>query len=277
MRNNYWSCSKFADWLRGTAKPYAETSEGWRDWKNNARSAHRLRYWIAEEGLDHLQRFIYYIPDQLYSVKYYINNRWITGTHRLTAHPRDIKPGAWCDVGNRFLPCLFNELVDFVELEQAWHNIAWSEEARKKYKPPFYAWGWFRWRTWRSAEAGLDALRWAAALTQDESYGLKPGDPDWGKPTHQAVNAAECINLYLWWTQVRPQRADPHDASGWTEYCEQRRTEAGDGFWLGCETDEQRRRSSDILAVCSKIEAEYEEEDEAMMIRLIKLRRYLWT
>jgi hypothetical protein len=34
-------------------------------------------------------------------------------------------------VGNRFLPCLFNELVDFVEIEQAWHHCVWSDEAKK--------------------------------------------------------------------------------------------------------------------------------------------------
>jgi hypothetical protein len=77
---------------------------------------HNFRYWLAEEGLDYLQKFVMFIPDNLYAIKYYINNRWVTRSHSLTAHPRDIKPGTWHDVGNRFLPCLFNELQDFVEV-----------------------------------------------------------------------------------------------------------------------------------------------------------------
>lgn len=274
MRNTYWSCTKFADWLRGTDKPYAETGEGWRDWKIAAKTAHKFRYWLAEEGLDHLQNFVYYIPDKIYSVKYYVNNRWVSRTHSLTAHPRDIKPGTWADVGNRFLPCLFNELVDYVEVELAWSNIAWSEEARKKFKPPFYASGWFRWRTWRSREAGLDHLRWAAALVKNEDWGLQPGHVDYGTPTPQALNAIECMNLYLWWTEVYRNRLDPMDASGWTEYCEQRRQDAGDGFWLNSDKDS---RSQDILAECNRIEEQYRQDEEDMMIRLIKLRDYLWT
>ena len=119
MPNHYWTCSKFADWVRGTPKGEAKTSEGWDNWHKLAGQS-KIRYWLAEEGLDYLQKVVFYVPDTLYSIKYYINNRWVTKTHALTAHPRDIKPGRWCDVGNRFLPCLFNELVDFVEVELAW-------------------------------------------------------------------------------------------------------------------------------------------------------------
>ena len=279
MRSNYWSCSWFADWLRGTPKLSAGTSEEWRDWKLNAKKQYPFRYWLAEQGLDHLQNIVMFIPDKLYAVKYYVNNRWVTGTHKLTAHPRDIRPGSWCDVGNRFLPCLFNELVDFVEVEQAWYNIAWDPEAREKYRAPFYASGWLRWRTWRSREAGLDALRWAAGLVYDESHGVQPTDPNYGKPTPQSQNAVECINLYLWWTQMRPNRLDPHEVSGWSDYCVDRIRDSEDGIfgvWESNDAVEQRRRT-DMINQVDELEQRYEQEDEDMMIRLIKLRRFLWT
>jgi hypothetical protein len=279
MRSNYWSCSKFADWLRGTPKLSAGTSEQWREWNRSAKTANPLRYWLAEQGLDHLQKLVMFIPDKIYGVKYYINNRWITATHRLTAHPRDIPPGSWCDVGNRFLPCLFNELVNFVEVEQAWYNIAWDDQAREKYGAPFYARGWLRWRTWRSREAGLDALRWAAALVYDESHGITPADPNYGKPTPQADLAVECINLYLWWTELRPTRLDPHDASGWTEYCAQKTSDSDDHFFGIFENNDanSQRNRRDMLDMVDQLEQRYEQEDEDMMIRLIKLRGYLWT
>ena len=117
QHSNYWSCTPFADWIRGTKKLSAGTSEEWDDWTTAAQMKHNFRYWLAEEGLSYLQDFVTWPVRKLYDIKYYINNRWVTRTHSLTAHPRDIKPGQWQDVGNRFLPCLFNELVDFIEVE----------------------------------------------------------------------------------------------------------------------------------------------------------------
>ena len=50
-RSNYCSCSKFADWLRGTPKLSAGTEKQWRVWKEAAKDSHTIRYWIVEEGL----------------------------------------------------------------------------------------------------------------------------------------------------------------------------------------------------------------------------------
>ena len=224
QRNNYWSCSKFADWLRGTTKLKVGTAEDWDEWEKRAKSAYPVRWWLAEEGLDKVQNFIWWPIDRIYNVKYYINNRFISRTHSLTAHSRDIKPGQWCDVGNRFIPCLFNELRDFVEVELAWWHLAWSPEERPKYNMPWWAVGWWRVRTWRCPRAGLDNLKWQSKLvwTEDE---CEPGSPNIGKPTYQAEKALEILALYKWWTEVYPNRPDPHDASGWSEYCDRKREE----------------------------------------------------
>jgi len=266
MRARYWSCSKFADWLRGTPKPGAETSKGWRAWKQAAKASHPVRFWIVEEGLHYLQDFVNWPLDKLNDVRYYINNRWVTRSHSLTAHPRDIKPGDWCDVGNRFLPCLFNELVDFVEVEQAWHCVIWDDEARKKYQPPWWRRGWLRWRTWRCPEAGMAHLIWASGLKNDDD-----------SPTHQAKAAKEIIDLYVWWKHIRPQRPDPHDASGWTAYCASRREQNRDFFDFEDKTPEEAEMSKKALDMSNELEVKYEQEDEDMMIRLIKVRQSLWT
>lgn len=55
MRSRYFSCSKFADWLRGTPKLSCGTSEEWRDWEISAKQSRPIRYWLAEEGLDYIQ------------------------------------------------------------------------------------------------------------------------------------------------------------------------------------------------------------------------------
>jgi hypothetical protein len=278
QRVQYWSCTKFADWLRGTKKLSAGTSEEWDEWTTAAQMKHNFRYWLAEEALDAIQNFIWWPVDKIYDVKYYINNRWVTRTHSLTAHHRDIKPGQWQDVGNRFLPCLFNELVDFVEIETAWSHIAWgNKEAREKYNPPFWASGWFRWRTWRCPQAGLDHLDWAMTLTNEEW--LEEGEKHLAEPTSQAKSAREIKELYLWWTETYRNRPDPYEASGWSAYCDAMREKYPGKFLssLNSKDPEDRKASDKAHKLLQKIEAAYEKEDEQMMIRLIKIRQSLWT
>ena len=276
MRSHYWTIGPFADWLRGTPKLKCGTSEEWHDWEVSAKAAHPIRWWIAEEGLDYLQRVVYYIPDKLNDVRYYINNRWVSRSHSLTAHPRDIKPGQWQDLGNRFLPCLFNELVDFVEIEQAWHHCIWSDESRTKFDVPWWRKGWLRWRTWRCPEAGLEYLRWAETLTNEEF--LDEGEKHEAVPTYQAKAAKEIIELYTWWTTTYRNRPDPYEASGWSAYCEASRLANGGRLsFSGDKNPELKKMSNVAMKKLRKMEADYEKEDEQMMIRLIKIRQSLWT
>ena len=274
QHSNYWTCSPFADWLRGTAKPGAATMEEWDEWTTQAKMKHSFRYWLADDALGALQDFVTWPERKLNDIRYYINNRWVSRSHSLTAHPRDIKPGDWSDVGNRFLPCMFNELVDFVEIEQAWHHCMWSDDAKTKFETPWWRKGWLRWRTWRCAEAGMEYLRWAETLTNKEF--LKEGEKE--VPTWQAKAAKEIIELYTWWTVTYRNRPDPHDASGWTEYCEASRAANGGRLsWGSDKTPEMKKMSDRALKALRKIEEAYEKEDEQMMIRLIKIRGSLWT
>lgn len=277
-RSQYWSCTGVADWIRGTPKAGAKTASGWKAWKRQAKTAHPIRFWIAEEALDQVQKVVWAVPDLLHGIKYYVNNRWVTRTHSLTAHSRDIKPGTWCDVGNRILPCLFNELVDFVEIEQAWIHVVWDEEARKRYSTPWWAVGWFRWRTWRCPQAGLDYLKWASEL--DNSEFLKEGEK--AEPTQQAISAREIQELYHWWKNVRPLRPDPYDVSGWSNYCNRKRDASNkddlfDFLDNENETPEERVEVMQMLDKTHEIEKQYNDQDEEMMIRLIKIRQSLWT
>ena len=274
--SNYWSCSRFADWVRGKPKLKSGTSDEWAEWEDEAKQYNPVRYWLAEEALDAVQDFVTWPVRKIYDAKYYVNNRWVSRSHSLTAHRNDIRPGNWCDVGNRFLPCLFNELVDFVEIETAWSNIAWSDkEAREKYNAPFWATGWFRWRTWRSKQSGLDYLDWAMSLTNEEW--LDDDKKHLAEPTHQAKAAKEIKELYTWWTEVYPNRPDPYDVSGWNAYCEEERELNGGRLFGGKTTPALKKKSDQAHKLLRKIEAQYEKEDTDMLIRLIKIRQSLWT
>lgn len=276
MRSRYFSCSKFADWLRGTPKLSAGTGEEWRDWKNSAKESHPIRYWLAEEGLEYIQDFIMYPIDKLYSVKYWLVNRYVTKTHALTS---TLKKGQWHEFDDRILYCLFDELVNFVEVEIAWKNIVCSKDAKKEYKSPWYASGWFRSRTWRSPESGLSYLDWESTLTNGEFSRLEKDDPEYDKPSPQALKAQEISELYHWWKFVRPNRPDPYEISGWNNRYETI-TKDGDSLWnYMCEeeTEEEKVESRRILDLMNKIEENYDQEDEEYLIRLIKIRRSLWT
>ena len=277
---NYWTCSKFADWIRGTTKLKMGTAEEWHDWEKRAKANYPIRWWLAEEGLDHIQTTIMYIPEKLRAIKYYCNNRFITRTHALTAHPRDIKPGTWCDVGNRFLPCLFNELVDFVEVELAWWHLVWAgKEERAKYKAPWWNFGWWNLHQWRCPQAGLDNLEWQRNLrwSADE---VGEDSKSVGQLTQQAVKAQEILDLYTWWTQVYRNRPDAMEASGWSDYCNACREEGDGSLWASMRDVKDpalKKQGDKALKLLRKIEEQYEKEDEAMMIRLIKVRHGLWT
>lgn len=194
MKRNYWSCSKFADWLRGIPKTPAGTAEEWNAWQKAAK-AKKVRYWLAEEGLDYLQDFIYSPLNFINNIRHYFNNRWISKTHALTSN---LQRGKYYDLDTRLLHAIFDELTNFVELE-----------------------------------AGLAYLEWASTLKYDQDDTDKD-DPKIGQPTMQALSAQKTIMLYKWWKEIRPNRPDPMIASGWSDYCEKRRQISGDETsWTG--------------------------------------------
>ena len=276
--SHYWTCSKIADIVRGTPMPSGGTSEEWDVWHTTAKAKSPLRYWLADEGIRAVETIVWSPIDLYDSIRYYINNRWISNSHALTAHPRDIARGQWRDLGDRFLPCMFNELVDFVEIEQAWSHIQWSSGGLVKYNAPTGILGMWRRRSWRCKQAGLDYLTWASSLVFDaDSYGIDTTDKRYGTPTPQAVTAKEIAALYTWWTVTRPLRSDPYETSGWTAYCASKR-EGGSAMSLfSAKTPAEEAESKRAHAKLDKIEKQYDMEDEKMLIRLIKIRDSLWT
>jgi hypothetical protein len=272
---NYWTCSKFADWVRGLPKPESGTSEEWREWKKKAKE-NKYRYWLAEEGIDYLERLICWPANYFNRVCWYLNNRWVSKSHALSSN---LKRGSWHEFDTRLLHAIFDELVNFVEVELAWMLVICSSEDCKKYKTPWYCF-FFRIRFWRCAEAGMDYLKWAADLKKDDEW-MGKDEPDYGKPTQQAIAAMEIMELYKWWKEDRPNRVDAHEASGWNEYCDAKHSEAKDNeddllFDL-LSSNKKDEHAHSILNKCHEIEKQQDEEDTAMLIRLVKIRNNIWT
>ena len=276
MGSNYWSCSRFADWLRGTPKPIAGTSQEWNVWKKKAQ-AKKTRYWLAEEALDAVQSCVRWPVEFVNDILHYISNRWVYQTHKLSSR---LKPGQWHEFDSRILHCLFDELVNFVEVEQA-QDCLWMSGEKHQNEKGFVQRILFTVGRWRRPELGLEYLRWAADLKNDEDW-IDKDDPAFGKPTMQALVAQETLALYTWWKE-RPNRPDPMDASGWTVHCGERHKEAVDRgedslflFEID-ESEEDREQTRKTSELCHKMEQEQEDEDTEMLIRLVTIRKGLWT
>jgi hypothetical protein len=271
---NYWTCSKFADWLRGTPKLDAGTSEQWNKWNKDAKLAHPFRFWLAEEALSDLDNAWNYIPSKINDVRYYIDNRFLTKTHALSSR---LSKGQWHEFEERLLHSAFDTFVDFIEIETAWSHVMWNDDAQKKFNMPWWRGQWYtRWfRRWRCADAAIAHLEWEMTLRYGEW--MKKTDPLFGKLTPQAEAAKEKWELYYWWKHVRPHRADPYDYCGWTQYCEDTRVKDSDEWIFGTESKKDKKRSRAILDAMDRLEKQYDSEDEAMLIRLVKLRKSLWT
>ena len=267
QHSHYWSCSPFGDWIRGTTKLKFGTSEEWDEWNEKAAGEHPIRYWIAEEGLGKVQDFVTWPSRKIRDVQNYITNRYVSKTHALTSK---LKRGQWYEFETRLLHSMMDSLVDYVEIEEAWHYVAWGDK-QDQYKSTSRFW----WQEWRCPEAGVDYLKWAAGLVYDKDTSVE-GSPNFGKPTGQAIHAQEILALYTWWTVIRPARPDPYEVSGWTAYCASIERKIG-SRWFGKRTPDQKKTSSKILKVMGKIEAGYDKEDQDMMIRLIKVSARMWT
>lgn len=250
----HWKHSKLAQWLRGYEKPHALSWNGWDDWEKETQVQYPVRYWFFEEFVPKAQDFLTWPAKKLRDVRYYINNRWITRTHAMTSN---LKRGQWHEFETRLLHCMFDELVNFVEIEQAWMQVVWGDDSQ--YKAPWYRSAPFRLRVWRCPEAGIARLNWAASLDEQ------------GQPTRQALDAKETLALYHWWKEHRPARRDVYEVSGWNDIT--REVDIFDDT-LSQEKKDARTKSMEIM---DTLEKRYEREDEEMMIRLVKLRRSLWT
>ena len=265
-------------------KPIALEWGGWDKWNNNVKSTRPVAYWFTETLPDLLEKPAEWFIDPIYSVKYYIVNRWIDQTHAMVS---TLEKGKWHEFSDRLLYSMFDELVNFVEVEQAWHHVVWSSECREKYKAPWYAVGWFRTRTWRCPEAGLDYLRWEQSLVWTENE-LGEGHPDINKRTHQAEKADEVLALYTWWKEVRPNRGDAWDVTGFRDFWNAMDVKYDDPngektSWMSFKnsgkvlTEEEDAEYWRLHKLVDMQDAAWDQEDEDMMIRLVKLRKSLWT
>lgn len=289
-RLNYWSSSWLANWLRnkfGLPRLKCGTSKEWKEWRAASKAKSKFIHWFTMEFLDKLQDFFNWPKDKLWNVRCAINARYFDKYHYL---PTRLNPWQYHEIDTRVLHGLFETLVDFIEIEKAWMHVIWGqEENRKKFGYTWYEMnGWIRpLAERRHPEAGLDYLQWEMSLVIDESFlgfceehiaeAKKLGT--YGTMTSQAISAKEQFDLYHWWKNIRPNRPDPYEASGFNSYFAKMEKKNGGDFLAALDDSDPSdiEESLKCHKSCDEIEEAYEKEDEEMMIRLIKIRKSLWT
>lgn len=184
-RIHHWTCSKFADFIRGEKKPYALEINKWEEWEKEQKNKRPLRFWLSDTFLRYLQNFVYFPIDLYSSIKSYIRNRFFDKIHYLKT---GLTPGEWYDFDHRLLHGIFNELVDFVEIELA-HLGKWGNETKK-----------YKFKKGRCIEASYDYFKWASELKEN------------GELTSQAHAAIKIKKIYEWWKYERPSKIDFFDS-----------------------------------------------------------------
>lgn len=247
-RIHYWSCSRFADFLRGIKKPYALEWKEWDKWNNQQEKQRPFRFWLSDIFLNKLQDIVYFPYDIYNTIKIYIRNRYFDKLQYLNT---GLIPGQYYDLDTRILHGLFNELVDFVEIELA-HLSLWDQN--KKYEI----------KHGRCIEAAYDYFDWATNLRYKEDYGCYPNDPNYNKLTEQAKTAKKIKQLYEWWKIDRPKRIDPYSNKALGDI---------DDILDNNKFKDKKK----LYDKAYQIEANQEDEDTKMLIQLIKIRKGLWT
>lgn len=254
--------------------PDFETAKGWREWRQRAKAEQPIAYWLNDTAADWIKDGYRTLARPFSNAKAWVRYRVFDRYHVIDT---GLKPG-YADMDRRMLHGMFNMLVDFVEIEKAWMTVVFSSDDRKKYRYPWFSVGRFRIRSFRCPEAGLDHLRWEMTLDDPK---LAPEE----RCDSQASDAREIMALYDWWKNVRPRRPDAMDASGWSEHCDHRRRikEANghdnplDFLDDDDETPEEKELALAIIRKTHEIEKNYDDEDEQMLMRLVKIRKGLWT
>jgi hypothetical protein len=245
-RWHYWTCSKFADWIRGEKKPYALEWGGWEVWEQEQKAKRPIRFWLSDTGLKWLQNIVYFPSDIYHTIDCYVSNRWISKTHYLKT---GFKPGGYYEFDEKIIHALFNELVDFVEKDLAHMGNFNSKEK-------------YTFKNGRCVEAAYNYFKWAKNLKDTLPNGKRV-------LSQQAKGSRKIKQLYEWWTKKRPNRPDPYEASGWSKVCE-----------LSSLSDfsaKQQSKQNQAMKKLIQIEDKYDNEDTAMLIELIKIRHHLWS
>ena len=207
--------------------PGAATWEEWEKWHDSAQSKKPIRYFLSHDLPGHVSMFFkLWVSRPIWWIRY----RTINQHHVI--RPRTLTPG-YVESDQLMIHGMFQILVDYVEIQCAALNSIGDEDSNAKRRDP---------------EGGVKYLVWASSL-DDPSLGIQNQNPG------QAFVAKECLELYRWWVEERPQREDPDRILRIFSNCS----------------------GGSLLHVVDIMREEQTIEDKSQMKRLVDISPGLWT
>lgn len=244
----YTRCSR---WLSYNP-PGALTSEAWDAFNLEFKKNAPIRYWFDN---DFRKVFVYPVTRIYDSLTNWVRCRTIDRYHVLTT---GLPPG-YQDHDNIILHANFNLLKNFVEVDTAIRTY-WSESNTSwcsRHVPLYHTFYPFR-----RPDLGIKHLEWASTLDD-------PALPPYEQSPQQAVYARELLVLYMWWINIRPTRI--------IKSIERPTFEGYEPFSLSLPNcDETDAYYAALAAEDKQLEA-WHDEDDAMLIRMMKIRRGMWA
>ena len=251
--------NKFDHWL-SYSPPGSMSSKGWRLFREEFKEKAPIRYYFHN---DFRKNFVWPFKWKYRDGKYWIRYRTFDRYHIVDT---GLKPDYY-EIDTRMLHASFNMLKEFVEVEQAWSSYCWSDEYKKaswcEKHMPFYR----VFYPFRRPDIGITHFEWASTLDD-------PSLPPHQRMELQAEAARETLILYNWWVNERPNRKEVVVPS----YKNQ-----GLGDIMSSLDSDFDRTAPDYVehekAMTERMDQEeaWKQEDEDMLIRLVKIRRSLWT
>jgi len=111
-RFRYWSCSKFADFIRGEKKPRYLPLEEWAVWRDRMKKERPFRYYLSDTLLSKIQDIVYFPYDVYHNVRMRFLNR------NLYLLDTGLPKGEYYDLDTRILYACFNEFSKLFEYNQ---------------------------------------------------------------------------------------------------------------------------------------------------------------
>lgn len=255
LQNIKNACNRWVSWN----PPGIMSADGHASFNSEFSRKAPIRYWLTNTLPAKLQPILFILND----MKMWVRYRTVNRMHVLRS---GLEPG-YHDLDELMLHTCFTMLVDFVEVESAHMYIVCNDDEQKKESRwakylPFYKFMF----PFRRPDLGIAHITWSTTLD----------DP--ALPTHlqshaQAVSAREILALYNWWTVTRQNRVPLRP----TEFNDQ-----GLGglsflstYFDSTAPDFVKYRES--VGKMNEQESIFNDEDQTMFIRLINIRRALWT
>lgn len=240
---------KFKDWMAFNP-PSAATIDEWYEFDKKFKEDAPIRHFLVKGKF---KKFSFRIKFYLQKISDFFIYRFLNKYHIVDSK----LPPQYHEAEKVLLHSAFSILVDYVEITSSL-KCAKTEDFKNILEwKRFLPWVFIR-DNFRSRTLGTEHLKWEIGLTKESP--------------RQSECATEVLYLYTWWKDIRPERK-PIDCP----------VKLDNQYPLAVLSETWRKNNAESynkwkewVDASNKQEEEWNEEDDEMLIRLVKIRRCLY-